>query len=49
MRTDSEPVPEVWAAAIGKTCPVENEMLRLTPARNGTDGFFAAVLARRES
>jgi 16S rRNA (cytosine967-C5)-methyltransferase len=23
------------------------EMLSLTPARNGTDGFFAAVLERR--
>jgi 16S rRNA (cytosine967-C5)-methyltransferase len=43
------PVPEVWAATLGKTCPVEEAMLRLTPARNGTDGFFVAVLQRRES
>jgi 16S rRNA (cytosine967-C5)-methyltransferase len=41
------PVPEVWAATIGKECPVATPMLRLTPARNGTDGFFAAVLERR--
>jgi 16S rRNA (cytosine967-C5)-methyltransferase len=41
------PVPEVWAATIGKACPVETPMLRLMPARNGTDGFFAAILARR--
>jgi 16S rRNA (cytosine967-C5)-methyltransferase len=41
------PVQEVWAETIGKECPVEAPMLRLTPARNGTDGFFAALLARR--
>jgi 16S rRNA (cytosine967-C5)-methyltransferase len=40
------PVAEVWAAATGKPAPVETPMLRLTPARHGTDGFFAAVMAR---
>ena len=40
------PVPEVWAAATGREAPVEAPMLRLTPARHGTDGFFAAVMAR---
>jgi 16S rRNA (cytosine967-C5)-methyltransferase len=40
------PVPEVWAEAIGKAAPAAAPMLRLTPARNGTDGFFVAVMAR---
>jgi 16S rRNA (cytosine967-C5)-methyltransferase len=40
------PVTEVWAAATGKAAPVDTPMLRLTPARHGTDGFFAAVMAR---
>jgi 16S rRNA (cytosine967-C5)-methyltransferase len=41
------PVGEVWRATIGGEPPLADEMLRLTPARNGTDGFFAAVLERR--
>jgi 16S rRNA (cytosine967-C5)-methyltransferase len=40
------PVPRVWKAAVGRASPVEDEMLRLTPARHGTDGFFAAILER---
>jgi 16S rRNA (cytosine967-C5)-methyltransferase len=40
------PVAEVWAETVGGTCPVETPTLRLSPARNGTDGFFAAVLQR---
>jgi 16S rRNA (cytosine967-C5)-methyltransferase len=38
------PLPEVWSAAVGGACPVEGPMLRLTPARTNTDGFFAAVM-----
>jgi 16S rRNA (cytosine967-C5)-methyltransferase len=41
------PVAQAWEEAIGGTCPVEGETLRLTPARHGTDGFFAAVLERQ--
>jgi SAM-dependent methyltransferase len=41
------PIPSVWAEVIRKDCPVDTETLRLTPARNGTDGFFVAVIERR--
>ncbi|MGE0651500.1 MAG: RsmB/NOP family class I SAM-dependent RNA methyltransferase [Alphaproteobacteria bacterium] len=45
------PVAEVWDAAVaprgGGTCPATGPYLSLTPAANGTDGFFVAVLARR--
>ncbi len=40
------PVTEVWAEVIGPACPVSTPFLLLTPARHGTDGFFAAVLVR---
>ncbi len=38
------PLSKAWTVE-GGTCP-DGEMLSLTPARNGTDGFFAAVLER---
>jgi 16S rRNA (cytosine967-C5)-methyltransferase len=41
------PVPKLWPDAVGGPCPVADDMLRLTPARHGTDGFFAAILERR--
>jgi 16S rRNA (cytosine967-C5)-methyltransferase len=40
------PVGEVWQTAIGGDCPATSDMLSLTPAQHGTDGFFAAVLER---
>jgi 16S rRNA (cytosine967-C5)-methyltransferase len=40
------PIAAVWRATIGGTCPARGELLRLTPARHGTDGFFVAVLTR---
>jgi 16S rRNA (cytosine967-C5)-methyltransferase len=40
------PVPEVWAATLPGPCPDSAPMLMLTPARNGTDGFFVAILQR---
>jgi 16S rRNA (cytosine967-C5)-methyltransferase len=40
------PVPSIWRSAIGEGCPTREPMLRLTPARNGTDGFFVAVMER---
>ncbi len=43
------PVAEVWReVAPGKEAPVEGEVMALSPARHGTDGFFTAVLVRRE-
>ena len=38
------PVGEVWASVLPGQCPVEGPYLRLSPARHGTDGFFAAIL-----
>ena len=40
------PIAEAWRSAIGGDCPTRDPMLRLTPARNGTDGFFVAVMER---
>jgi len=40
------PVGPVWRAVIGTEAPAEGEMLRLTPARHGTDGFFVALIER---
>ena len=40
------PVAEMWAATIGGACPSEGPFLLLTPARHGTDGFFAGILRR---
>ncbi|HUZ72361.1 MAG TPA: RsmB/NOP family class I SAM-dependent RNA methyltransferase [Stellaceae bacterium] len=41
------PVAPVWAATVGGDCPAKGEMLRLTPLRHGTDGFFVAIMGRR--
>ncbi len=41
------PIAEAWADALGSDCPCQGPYLRLTPARHGTDGFFAAVLERK--
>jgi len=41
------PIGAVWAETIGGPPPVPGDMLRLTPARHGTDGFFVAALARK--
>lgn len=38
---------DVWPE--GVTPPCEGKYMRLTPARNGTDGFFAAVLVKKEA
>jgi len=48
------PIPEVWAKTVGVqpeagACPAGGPQLQLTPAANGTDGFFVAVLERRVS
>ena len=38
---------EVWAETIGGAPPAKGDMLLLTPARHGCDGFFVAVLERK--
>jgi len=40
------PIAPIWQATVGGDCPARGEVLRLSPARNGTDGFFVAVLER---
>lgn len=42
------PVPTLWDRLVGTPCPVEGPWLRLSPLTHGTDGFFAAVLQRKE-
>lgn len=41
------PVRRVWGRAAGGECPAKDLFLRLLPGRDGTDGFFVAVLRRR--
>jgi 16S rRNA (cytosine967-C5)-methyltransferase len=43
------PIGLVWRETIGTECPVRGDMLRLSPARHGTDGFFVAVMERQKS
>jgi 16S rRNA (cytosine967-C5)-methyltransferase len=40
------PIANVWRETVGGECPSQGDYLELTPARHGTDGFFAAVLER---
>ena len=42
------PPEPLWSAALGGACPGHGEAVLLTPARSGTDGFFCAVLERRD-
>jgi 16S rRNA (cytosine967-C5)-methyltransferase len=39
-------VTDIWTRVIGSACPVPGPYLTLSPGRQGTDGFFAAVLLR---
>jgi 16S rRNA (cytosine967-C5)-methyltransferase len=41
------PIARVWESVVGGQCPARGDMLRLSPARHGTDGFFVAVMERR--
>lgn len=38
---------DLWKKNISETYPGEGEMLRLTPFKHGTDGFFLAVLRKK--
>lgn len=40
------PLKEAWPE--GLDCPCEGELMRLSPYQHNTDGFFAAVLVRKE-
>jgi 16S rRNA (cytosine967-C5)-methyltransferase len=42
------PIGAVWRETIGGEPPASGDTLRLSPARHGTDGFFVAVMARKE-
>jgi len=39
-------ISSVWKETLGTTAPAGDPWLRLSPARQGTDGFFVAVLER---
>jgi 16S rRNA (cytosine967-C5)-methyltransferase len=41
------PIAEVWGETVGGAPPAKGDMLLLTPARHGCDGFFVAVLERK--
>ena len=41
------PIPTVWQAENPNSCPVQTDMLQLTPYQHKTDGFFVAVLERK--
>ena len=41
------PAWRVWRDTIGGKPPDKGAMLRLTPARHGTDGFFVAIVERK--
>ncbi|HEY1798654.1 MAG TPA: RsmB/NOP family class I SAM-dependent RNA methyltransferase [Stellaceae bacterium] len=41
------PVAWAWEEIVGGACPGGSDMLRLTPARHGTDGFFVAIFERK--
>jgi 16S rRNA (cytosine967-C5)-methyltransferase len=42
-------ISDVWADTLGGDAPCDDPYLRLTPARHGTDGFFLAVLQRKQT
>ena len=42
------PAAKVWEeSSLQDECPVDGDMVRLTPYRHGTDGFFAAIMEKR--
>ncbi|MDH5557740.1 MAG: RsmB/NOP family class I SAM-dependent RNA methyltransferase [Alphaproteobacteria bacterium] len=41
---DVFPVREIWETRLDSECPAGDVFLRLRPGRDGTDGFFVAVL-----
>lgn len=47
-RRDFKPLPvrKAWLGRLDSDCPARDVFLRLRPGRDGTDGFFLAVLQR---
>jgi 16S rRNA (cytosine967-C5)-methyltransferase len=41
-----KPVDDIWEQAVGTASPGTGPHMRLSPARHGTDGFFAGVMER---
>jgi 16S rRNA (cytosine967-C5)-methyltransferase len=44
---EAVPVRRIWTRVAGGECPANDVFLRLLPGRDGTDGFFVAILRRR--
>lgn len=42
------PVEKTWVAPLDGPCPSDRPDLQLMPARHGTDGFYVAILERRD-
>jgi 16S rRNA (cytosine967-C5)-methyltransferase len=40
------PIGEIWNSVLGSSCPLNNDMLQLTPHAHSVDGFFIAVMER---
>lgn len=40
------PVSKVWQSVLHSSCPTASPVLQLTPAQQGTDGFFVAIFER---
>lgn len=43
------PVSKIWPHTLRGECPASDVFLRLRPGRDGTDGFFLAVMERERS
>jgi 16S rRNA (cytosine967-C5)-methyltransferase len=41
------PAADIWSDIVDRPMPSDGACLTLTPARDGTDGFFAAIMERR--
>ena len=40
-------IESIWQETLGESCPGKGSSLQLTPYRNATDGFFVAILERK--
>ena len=45
---DAIPIGQIWPGVLDSPAPHDGDGVLLTPDRYGTDGFFVAVLERRE-
>jgi len=43
-----KPIGGIWRETIGGEPPRAGDTLRLTPSHDGTDGFFVAVMERKQ-